>query len=139
MLFLLLQHFFAWKENIVTPCHIHFISIRGKKAKSPGGSPNGSSSWVKVSRIFDARFRGSGLVIELMKDEGRDPEGLRNESLKNSKPSTSSRAPLRQPRVRGFGSWARTYAPLIIPHTKQRKTGTDRSSGTIFLKQKEED
>lgn len=33
MLFLLLQHFFAWKENIVTPCHIHFISISGKEAK----------------------------------------------------------------------------------------------------------
>ena len=28
---------------------------------------------------------------------------------------------------------------VSIPHTKQRKSGTDINSGTIFLKQKEED
>ena len=48
-------------------------------------------------------------------------------------------AQLQQPGVHRFGSWAWTYAPLIkpcsggVPHTKQRKMGTDFSSGTIFL------
>ena len=43
-----------------------------------------------------------------------------------------------------FGSQVQTYTLLIkpccggIPHTKQRKISTDVSSGTIFLKQKEE-
>ena len=46
----------------------------------------------------------------------------------------SSYAALWQPRVNRFRSWARTYT-----HTKQRETGRDLSSGTIFLKQKEED
>ena len=48
------------------------------------------------------------------------------------------------PRVCRFGSRVWTYTPLIkpccesVPHKKQRKTGTDIRSGTIF-KQKEED
>ena len=50
----------------------------------------------------------------------------------------SSRAPLWWP-----GVWA--YTPLTkpccggVPHTKQRKIGSDVSSVTMFLKQKEED
>ena len=57
----------------------------------------------------------------------------------------SLRGLLQRPGVPGFGSWARTYTPLInsccgsVPHTKWRRTGTDISSATIFLKQKEED
>ena len=43
------------------------------------------------------------------------------------------------------GAQGQTYIPLIkpccdnVPHTKQKKTGTDVSSAIIFLKQKEED
>ena len=50
----------------------------------------------------------------------------------------SSHALLWWPRVHGFGSQAPTYKPLIrpscggIPHTKQRKIGTNGSSGPIF-------
>lgn len=76
-------------------CYIYFISIRGKKVKFFGGFFNGSFSWVKVSRIFDVRFRGSGFVIELMKDEGRDLEGLRNEFFKNLKLFISLRVSFR--------------------------------------------
>ena len=49
------------------------------------------------------------------------------------------------PGVCRFRSQVQTYIPLIkpcwggIPHTEQRKTDTNVSSGTIFLKQKEED
>ena len=52
---------------------------------------------------------------------------------------------LQQPMVRRFGSWAQTYSLPIkpccgsIPPTKQRKIDTDVSSGSIFLKQNEED
>ena len=48
-------------------------------------------------------------------------------------------------RVCRLGSQGQTYTLLVkpccgsIPHTKLRKTGTDVSSATIFLKQKEED
>ena len=48
--------------------------------------------------------------------------------------------PFRQPGVSRFRSWVWTYTLLIrprcgsIPHKKQRKTGTDVSSVTIFLK-----
>lgn len=53
-----------------------------------------------------------------------------------------SHAPIWQPGVYGFVSQVWTYAPLIkpcsegIPHTKQRRTGTDLSSVTMFLKQR---
>ena len=51
-------------------------------------------------------------------------------------------APLWQPGVHGFGSQAWTYTLLIksccggIPHSTQRKMGTDVSSGAIFLTKK---
>ena len=51
----------------------------------------------------------------------------------------SLHAPLQQPGGHGFGSQAGTYIPLSkscggsIPHTKQRKTGTNVSTGPIFL------
>ena len=51
----------------------------------------------------------------------------------------SSHALLQQPGVNWFGSWAQTYTPLIkpccggVPHTKQRKAGTDVGSGPLFL------
>ena len=57
----------------------------------------------------------------------------------------SSHTLLLRPGVHGFGSQAQTCILLIrpscgsIPHIKQRKMGTDVSSATIFLKQKEED
>src|SRR3712207_8551795 len=47
--------------------------------------------------------------------------------------------------VRGLRSWSWTYTLLIkpccggVPQTKWRKVGTDVTSGTILLKQKEED
>ena len=46
--------------------------------------------------------------------------------------------------VHGIRSWPQTYSthqPRCggIAHTKQRKTSTDVSSGTLFLKQEEED
>ena len=49
-----------------------------------------------------------------------------------------------QPRILGFGSWAQTQHHLsshamVACHIKQRKIGTDVSSVTVFLKQKEED
>ena len=53
-------------------------------------------------------------------------------------------ASLQQPRAQRFRFQARTYTPLIkpccggIPYTKGRKTVMDVSSGTIFLKQKED-
>ena len=54
----------------------------------------------------------------------------------------SLHAPHQWPRVCGFRSRAHTYTLLIkpcshdVPHTKQRKTGTDVSSGPIFLTKK---
>ena len=56
-----------------------------------------------------------------------------------------SRDPLQWPGVHGFRSQAWTYTLLIgpccgsIPHTNQRKIGTDVAPGTIFLRQKQED
>ena len=52
--------------------------------------------------------------------------------------------PLQWPRVCRFRSQAWTYIWLINPccgskHTKWREIGTDVSSGTVFLKQKEKD
>ena len=47
--------------------------------------------------------------------------------------------------VHWVGSRVRTHAPLVnhavagVPHTKQRKMGTDVSSGPVFLSKKEED
>lgn len=66
MLFLLLQHFFAWKENIVTPCHIHFISIRGKKAKSSHGPPpTVAPAGLNLAGSQMQDLCGSGSVTEL--------------------------------------------------------------------------
>ena len=56
--------------------------------------------------------------------------------------SLGSSALLEQPRVCGFGSWARTYTQLIkpccgsVPHIKWRNLGTDVSSRTVFLTKK---
>lgn len=75
-LFLPLRHFFAWKENIVTPCHIHFISIRGEKAKSslhtnppvaPAGLNLAVSKMLNLSEDCLRRWEG-----------GRAPESLQN-------------------------------------------------------------
>ena len=38
-----------------------------------------------------------------------------------------------------FGSWVSIHAVVGVPHIKQRKMGTDVSSGTVFLSKKEED
>ena len=54
----------------------------------------------------------------------------------------SRHAPLRQPGLHKFRSWAQTCALFIkpccgiVPHTKQRTMGTDVSSGPIFLSKK---
>lgn len=76
MLFLLLQHFFAWKENIVTPCHIHFISIRGKKAKSSHGPPpTGAPAGLNLAGSQTQDLCGSGFVRELTAAEERQRLG----------------------------------------------------------------
>ena len=41
-----------------------------------------------------------------------------------------------RPGVRQFGSRVRTYAVAGVPHIKQKKMGTDVSSGPIFLSKK---
>ena len=49
---------------------------------------------------------------------------------------------LQRPRVRWFGSWVQTWHRLAshavvgIPNIKQRKMGTDVSSGPVFLSEK---
>ena len=54
----------------------------------------------------------------------------------------SSHIPLGQPRVHGFRSRVQTWHHLAhhavvgIPHIKQRKMGTDVSSGPVFLKKR---
>ena len=54
----------------------------------------------------------------------------------------SAHIPLQRPGVHRFGSWVWTWHRLAshavvgVPHIKERKMGTDVSSGPVFLSKK---
>ena len=82
---------------------------------------------------------GKRIAPEMTKNNSRSQAPMRHG------PTQCSHAPIQQPEpqqpgVRWFGSQLQTYTPLIKPccgrdptYKKQRKIGTDVSSGSVFL------